>query len=80
MQSNVEKQVKAMMAGHLSVNENQLGDEVQLVDDLYIDSLDLLDIVISLNDKFGIDLGGDEIVDFKTVADICRAVQKQLFP
>lgn len=78
MQSELKQHVKTIIANCLSVNVFMIDDDMQLVDQLYIDSLELLDIVMSLNEKFNIDIGGDELVGFQTVSDVCREVEQQL--
>ncbi|WP_440030290.1 acyl carrier protein [Chromobacterium amazonense] len=74
----IEQSVRAVMVEHLSVAAAQLQPEAKLVDQLYLDSLDLLDLVLALNDAFDIEIGVDDAVAIKTVADVCRLVERLL--
>ncbi|NHR07708.1 acyl carrier protein [Chromobacterium haemolyticum] len=78
MSSELEQQVVAVMACCLSVDESKLLPQARLVDELYADSMELLDMVLLLNDEFGIEIGVDDIVDIKTVAHVCQVVERQL--
>lgn len=78
MQSELEHQVNAIIANCLAVKDLQFNADTQLVNELYFDSLELMDLVMGLNEQFGIDIGGDEIVGFITVSDVCREVERQL--
>ena len=77
MAVSLEQQVVAVMACCLSV-EAKLQPQARLVDELYADSMELLDMVLLLNDEFGIEIGVDDIVDIKTVAHVCQVVERRL--
>ncbi|WP_158248653.1 acyl carrier protein [Chromobacterium sinusclupearum] len=78
MYPSIEQSVLALMTEHLSVDPAQLQPETQLVDQLYLDSLDLMDLLLTLNDAFDIELGVEDLVSIKTVADVCRVVERRL--
>ncbi|WP_158300782.1 acyl carrier protein [Chromobacterium sp. ATCC 53434] len=78
MPAGLERQVVAVMACCLSVEECKLEPQARLVDDLYADSLELLDMVMALNDAFGIEIGVDDIAGIRTVADVCAVVRRRL--
>ncbi|WP_199154763.1 acyl carrier protein [Chromobacterium sp. ASV23] len=78
MYPRIEQSVLELMIEHLSVDPAQLDPEAQLVDQLYLDSLDLMDLLLTLNDAFDIELGVEDLVSIKTVADVCRAVERRL--
>lgn len=78
MRNDLEQQVKIVIASCLAVHEDQLDSNIQLVEQLYADSLDLLDIMMLLNEEFDIDLGEDELINIKTVSSVCLEVEKKL--
>ena len=47
-----------------------------LSDDLDIDSLDLVDLVMSLEDEFSVELPDEALADMKTVGDIVRYIEE----
>ncbi|PRP70975.1 hypothetical protein BUE93_09125 [Chromobacterium amazonense] len=75
---DIEERVKAVMVAHLSLEEAQLLPQASLVDQLYLDSLDLLDLVLALNDAFGIDIGAKNVFEIKTVGDVYQLVRRLL--
>ncbi|MDE1716048.1 acyl carrier protein [Chromobacterium amazonense] len=78
MNPSIEQSVLALMTEHLSVRPEQLEPDAQLVDQLYLDSLDLMDLLLTLNDAFDIELGVEDLVSINTVADVCRVVERHL--
>ncbi|VDZ77178.1 acyl carrier protein [Salmonella bongori] len=46
-------------------------------EDLYADSLDLIDIVFGLSEEFDISCNENDLPDMTTVADICQVVEKE---
>jgi len=54
------EKVKKILADHLEIDENEIDEETTL-DDLGVDSLDAVEIVMELEDEFGIEIQSDEI-------------------
>jgi acyl carrier protein len=85
---DVTDEVKRVIAKNLKIPAQDLSDETKL-QDLGAESLDFIEIVFELEEKFQIDLtitmgkpeaaskeqGKTELSDFATVGDICRAVK-----
>lgn len=46
----------------------------RLVEDLYVDSMAVVEIVMALNESFGIELPGSGVAKWRTVADVCASV------
>lgn len=72
----IEK-VKAILADQLEVSEEEIKPESILIDDLGADSLDVVEIVMSLEDEFGIEIADEETAKIKTVQDIVTFVDSQ---
>ena len=52
------------------------GSRIRILDDLGADSLDVVELIMSLEDEFGIKLTGDVIKGFETVGDIIALMNK----
>lgn len=50
--------------------ENPITLDTKLIDDLGIDSLDAIEIIINLEQKFNISIDEKETADFKTIKDV----------
>jgi len=72
----IEK-VKAILADQLEVSEEEIKPESILIDNLGADSLDVVEIVMSLEDEFGIEIADEETAKIKTVQDIVTFVDSQ---
>ncbi|UTH74094.1 phosphopantetheine-binding protein [Chromobacterium sp. IIBBL 290-4] len=63
---------------HVSLGraEARLLPHLRLVDDLYADSMELLDMVLSLNNEFGIDIQAQDVAAMRTVADVVAVIAR----
>jgi acyl carrier protein len=67
--SNVEEKVKKIIEEKLSVNADQITNEAKFAEDLKADSLDTVELVMALEDEFGLDIPDEEADKIKTVQD-----------
>lgn len=73
MLDGVAQRVRALIADHLGVGADELGENVSLRDDLAADSLDLLEVSVALEDDLGIDLPEQLLADVRTVGELVEA-------
>ena len=73
--SNFEK-VKEMLVEKLGISEDKITLESEIVKDLGADSLDLVEMLLSMEENFGITISDDETENIKTVKDIVDIVDK----
>ncbi len=59
MSENLEDRIKKIIVDQLNVNEEQVTPEASFVDDLGADSLDLVELIMSLEDEFKEEVGGE---------------------
>ncbi len=69
------EQFKAMFAERLGIKHV---DETKSLRDLGLDSLDIVELCLELDDRFGITFQTEELTAFKTVTDLYTAVKKKL--
>ncbi len=62
--------VKKIIANQLSVGEDKLTEKTNIAEELGADSLDLVEILMSLEDEFGISIPDEAIPGIKTIKDI----------
>lgn len=62
--------IKEVVADQLGVEVGELTQETSLKDDLNADSLDLFQIIMSLEEEFGIEIPTEDTESIKTIGDI----------
>lgn len=67
--SNIEEKVKKIIEEKLSVNADQITNDARFAEDLKADSLDTVELVMALEDEFGLDIPDEEADKIKTVQD-----------
>ena len=61
--------VKKIIVDQLGVEEETVTPEASFVDDLGADSLDTVELVMALEEEFGLDIHDEDADKFKTVGD-----------
>ncbi len=64
------EKVKEMLVNDLAVNADDIKLEAELINDLGINSLELADLILLCEEKFGIEVKDDDIHKFITVGDV----------
>ena len=77
MGSAFEK-IGVFLAEQLGVDASQITMGSDLLNDFEADSLDIVDMVMTLEDEFGIEVPDDAIENLHTVGDVVRFVDSQL--
>ena len=67
--------VKEILMDQLDVEEEKITMEASIVDDLGADSLDLVDMVMSLEEEFDVEIPDDQVENIKTVGDIVKYIE-----
>jgi acyl carrier protein len=66
---SVEEKVKKIIAEKLSVELEEVVPEASFVDDLGADSLDLVELIMSMEEEFDIDISDEDAEKLVTVQD-----------
>lgn len=66
--------VKEILVEQLDVEEEKVTPQASITEDLGADSLDVVDLVMSLEDEFGVEIPDEEIENIKTVGDITNYI------
>ena len=72
------EKVKGILVETLSVDADKVTMEARFQEDLETDSLDLVELVMTMEDKFGIKISDEEAAGIKTVGDAVDFVMGRL--
>ncbi len=74
----VFEKVKGVLVDQLDVEEDQVTMTSSIVDDLGADSLDVVDLIMSLEEEFNVEIPDTEVEKIKTVGDIVHYIETQI--
>ena len=76
--SDVSAEVRDILAFHLGAEEQRLTDDTRLHEDLGADSLDVVEIVMSCEERFGVEIPNRAATTLSTVGDAVRCIEAQI--
>ena len=70
------EKLQAIIADKLNISPDKIKLESRFEEDLSADSLDLLNVVMDVEEEFGISISDEKLMDIKTVEDALEAINK----
>ena len=74
----VFEKVREILCDQLEIDPDEVTLDTDLVTDLGADSLDLVDVVMSLEDEFDKEIPDEDVENIKTVGDIVSYIENSL--
>ena len=74
--SSVAERVKKIIVDQLGVNAEQVTEEASFIDDLGADSLDTVELVMALEEEFGMEIPDEEAEKIPTVKTAIDYIEK----
>ncbi|HBE45540.1 MAG TPA: acyl carrier protein [Deltaproteobacteria bacterium] len=75
---SVAEKVKKMIVDQLGVSENEVVPEAKFIDDLGADSLDIVELIMALEDEYGIEIPDEDAEKIETVGDAIRYIEEHM--
>jgi acyl carrier protein len=72
-----QDKIKQIIADQLGVKKEEVTDSAKFVDDLGADSLDTVELVMALEEEFGIEIPDEEAEKLITVGDALRYIEEK---
>ena len=72
----VFEKIRTIICEQFELDAERVTMDSSLIGDLDMDSLDVIDLSMSIEDAFDLEIPDDEIEKFKTVGDIVRFVEE----
>ncbi len=71
------EKIREVVADKLDADPNDVVDSAAFVDDLGADSLDVVELIMGLEDEFGIEITDEQAENITTVGDAVRFIASQ---
>lgn len=75
---SVEEKMVEIIAKQLSVDKSKVVPEASFVDDLGADSLDLVELVMAMEEEFGMEIADEDAEKLQTVQDAINYVKERM--
>ena len=69
------EKLKEIVGEQLEIEAESITADTRLNEDLNADSLDVVEILMALEDEFGVDIPDEEIEKMKTIGDVVNFIQ-----
>lgn len=70
--------IKDIIVEQLDVEEDAVTMEASITDDLGADSLDVVDLVMSIEESFDVEIPDEEVENIKTVGNIVKYIENKV--
>lgn len=72
----VFERIREIICDQLDLEEDKVTMDSDIMEDFEADSLDVVDLVMSTEDEFGLEVPDDQIENFRTVGDVVRYIEE----
>jgi len=73
--TTIEDRVKSIICDQLAVEEEKVTKTASFIDDLGADSLDIVELVMTMEEEFDLDIPDEDAEKIKTVGDVVSYIQ-----
>ena len=70
------EKMKEILAEQLGCDADMITEETSFKDDLGADSLDLLEVIMALEDEYGVEMNTEDLSDLNTVGDVMNYLKE----
>lgn len=67
--------IKEILSKQLRIDINTITEETEIINDLGADSLDIVEMLMTIEQDYGVVVPDDVIASFKTVGDVARYIE-----
>ena len=69
-------QIKEILKDTMDIDESKITLDAKLKEDLELDSLDSVELIMSAEEEFGIEIPDEDVMNFKKVNDIVNYIEE----
>jgi acyl carrier protein len=78
VEKTVERRVIEIIVEQLGVSEEEVTIEASFIEDLGADSLDLVELIMALEEEFGIEISDEDAEKIQTVQDVVSYINEHM--
>ncbi|MBW2561899.1 MAG: acyl carrier protein [Deltaproteobacteria bacterium] len=78
MTVKIEEKVKEIIIEQLDITEEECVPDAAFIDDLGADSLDIVELIMAMEDHFGLEVSDDDLAKIRTVGDITGYIKERM--
>ena len=76
--SGISEKIKGVIAEQLGVKPEEVTDQAKFVDDLGADSLDTVELVMALEEEYGVEIPDEDAEKLTTVGEAIKYIEEKL--
>ena len=73
----MQEKVIKLISSATSVDASKISSQTRFVDDLNLDSLDMVELMMKMEDEFGVEIPDDDAEGLKNVGDVISYLEKK---
>ena len=74
----MEEKIIGMLAKQFRVETSAINGNTNIVDDLGADSLEIVDMLMAVEENFGVTISDEEVLTLHTVRDVAELIESKL--
>ena len=74
----VFEKLQEIISLQLEIDKDSLTPETKIIEDLGADSLDVVDMLMSVEDEFNVEIPDEKMEEFKTIGDVVDYIQDKI--
>lgn len=75
MNNDIFEKLKAIAINQIGIDEEKVTPDSDIIKDLGLDSLDIVDMLMSVEETFGVTIDDGDVAEMKTVADVVKFIE-----
>ena len=75
MNNDIFEKLKAIAVNQIGIDEEKVAPESDIIKELGLDSLDIVDMLMSVEETFGVTIDDGDVAEMKTVADVVKFIE-----
>ena len=72
--NEIQEKVNAFLVDELEIDEAKIADDARLKEDLGIDSLEVVDVIVLVDQEFGFKMRPEHFKELKTYGEFCQFI------